>query len=57
MIGWFITATAAPCTDCRKRIPINARVRYPANEPDTVRLCETCGSIPRDLLEAIEMAA
>lgn len=55
MNGWFIASLPGTCTDCGNRTKTNDRVRYPANEPDDIRLCETCGSVARDLLEVLAM--
>lgn len=55
MNGWFIASTAGECSDCGKRTGTNARVRYPAHEPDDVRLCESCGQVARDLLDVLAM--
>lgn len=57
MNGWFIASLPGTCTDCGNRTKTNDRVRYPANEPDDIRLCETCGSVARDLLEVLAMSA
>lgn len=53
MRGWFIAALPGRCTDCGTRTSTGARVLYPADQPDTVRLCVDCGTAPADLLEVL----